>query len=101
MIGPWLVAKARQRIAERNLRVTCNTKRPGNHAVSSNETRAQNGAPDDGQGLRQGSTAGQTPEAQQQALQEAGAGQSPLTRSAVAEGSPSVGATAGLARAGW
>jgi hypothetical protein len=44
MIGPWLVAKARARIAERNSKVMSNSKVRMDRALPLNETHAQNGA---------------------------------------------------------
>jgi hypothetical protein len=42
MIGPWLVAKAKERIAERNSRYLRNSERAANSELPPNETRAQN-----------------------------------------------------------
>jgi hypothetical protein len=44
MIGPWLVAQAKARIAERNSKDMCNSKPPAAQGLSLNETHAQNGA---------------------------------------------------------
>ena|ERR1700730_12281971 len=44
MIGPWLVAQARARIAERNLRVMSKEERPATQGLLLNETHARNGA---------------------------------------------------------
>ena len=44
MIGPWLVAQAKARIAERNSKDMCNSKAPAAQGVLLNETRAQKGA---------------------------------------------------------
>jgi hypothetical protein len=44
MIGPWLVAHARARIAERNSRHMSNSKVRMDRALPVNETHAQNGA---------------------------------------------------------
>jgi hypothetical protein len=44
MIGPWLVAQAKARIVERNLRVMSKEERPATQGVLLNETHAQNGA---------------------------------------------------------
>jgi hypothetical protein len=44
MIGPWLVAKAKAKIAERNSKLMSNSQRPAAQAVSVNECHAQNGA---------------------------------------------------------
>ena len=43
-IGPWLIVQAKARIAERNLRVTCNPQSPALQGLRVNETYAQNGA---------------------------------------------------------
>jgi hypothetical protein len=44
MIGPWLVAQAKARIVERNLRIMSEEERPATQGVLLNETHAQNGA---------------------------------------------------------
>jgi hypothetical protein len=44
MIGPWLVAKAKARIAERNSQVMSKEERPAVQGRLLNETHAQNGA---------------------------------------------------------
>jgi hypothetical protein len=44
MIGPWLVAKARARIAERKSKHMSKSQRPAAQAVSLHEIHAQNGA---------------------------------------------------------
>jgi hypothetical protein len=44
MIGPWLVAKARARIAERNSKHSCKSQRPVAQGLPLNECHAQNGA---------------------------------------------------------
>ena len=44
MIGPWLVAKARAKIAERNSRIMSNSKRPAAQGLPMLKTHAQNGA---------------------------------------------------------
>jgi hypothetical protein len=43
MIGPWLVAKARARIAERNSKHSCKSQRPVVQGLPLNECHAQNG----------------------------------------------------------
>jgi hypothetical protein len=42
MIGPWLVAKAKERIAERNSRYLRISESAANSELPPNETRAQN-----------------------------------------------------------
>jgi hypothetical protein len=44
MIGPWLVAQARARIAERNAELSFKAGRPVAQGLLFNETHAQNGA---------------------------------------------------------
>ena len=44
MIGPWLVAEARARIAERNSEHLSNSQRPAVQGLLLNESHAQNGA---------------------------------------------------------
>ena len=44
MIGPWLVEQAKARIAERNLRVMSNARRPAAQGLPLNVSHAQNGA---------------------------------------------------------
>ena len=44
MIGPWLVAKAKERIAERKLKHLHKTRGPTAQALTSCETHVQNGA---------------------------------------------------------
>ena len=44
MIGPWLVAQARARIAERNSQVTSKEERTATQGLLLNESHAQNGA---------------------------------------------------------
>ena len=43
MIGPWLIAQARARVAERNLRHSSNAERPVAQALPVNLTHAQIG----------------------------------------------------------
>ena len=45
MIGPWLVAEARARIAERNSEHLSNSRRPAAQGLPLNVSHAQNGAP--------------------------------------------------------
>jgi hypothetical protein len=44
MIGPWLVAKARARIAERNSKHMSNSQRPAAQGLPMLKTHAHNGA---------------------------------------------------------
>jgi hypothetical protein len=44
IIGPWLVAKAKARIAERNSKHMSNSKSRGAQGLPLHETHAQNGA---------------------------------------------------------
>jgi hypothetical protein len=43
MIGPWLVAKAEERIAERNSKHTFSAESPANRSLPLHTTHAQNG----------------------------------------------------------
>jgi hypothetical protein len=45
MMGPWLILKAKQRIAERNSRHMSKSQRSAARALSLNVNHAQNGAP--------------------------------------------------------
>jgi hypothetical protein len=45
MLGPWLILKAKERIAERNLRHLSKSQVPGLQPLPVNECLAQNGAP--------------------------------------------------------
>jgi hypothetical protein len=44
MIGPWFIAKAKERIADRNLKHLSNSQSRANRSLPMNETHAQNGA---------------------------------------------------------
>jgi hypothetical protein len=45
LVCPWLIAKARERIAERNSKHLSNPKVPANRGLPLNETNAQNAGP--------------------------------------------------------